>query len=249
MYHFTWFSELTGITHLLGTIGVSEEDSIAVMSAWFVCAMLIVFALLGRRGLRAAQAKGGTLQYVPDTGISARNVWEIFTEALLNLFAGVIGDKEARRFFWLFGTLFIYIMVSNMLGLIPGFLPPTENVSNNFAMALVVFVVFNGVGFARHGVGYIKHMAGPVWWLSWMILPIELIGVLFRPVSLSLRLMGNIFGDHTVFGIMSSLVPWWLPIPSIFLGLGLFVAFLQAFVFTLLSVIYVALSVAHEADH
>jgi F-type H+-transporting ATPase subunit a len=158
-----------------------------------------------------------------------------------------MGKKDARAFFWLIGGLFIYVLFGNLVSILPGGLPPTDNFSSNLALGLTVFVVFNVAGLARNGVHYVKHLLGPVWWLAPLMLVVEVIGLCVRPVSLSLRLMGNIYGDHTVFGIMSDLVP--VVIPSIFLGLGIFVSFVQAFVFTLLTCVYVSLAVAHEEGH
>jgi F-type H+-transporting ATPase subunit a len=241
---FSWIQVLPGQTEDGMLLGLHIEDAVVVLSSWLACVAVILLAILGRLGLNRARAQGGTLQYVPDTGLSVRNFFEMFTQAFFGLAESVLGKRDARTFFPLFGGLFIYILFCNLLGVIPGFLPPTQNVSNNFAMAICVFLVFNVAGLKRNGLGYIKHMAGPVWWLAWLILPIELVGVVVRPVSLSLRLMGNIVGDHTVFGIVSSLVPW--VVPSLVLALGIFVSFLQAFVFSLLTVIYIQLSVAHE---
>lgn len=250
MYHWSWVNLIPGVGddglgHALGI--EAHGASTAIASAWAVCLILIVLALFARMGLERARAKGGVEQYLPETGLSARNVMEMYTTAILNMSENLLGRKDAIKSFPLLGGLFIYIFGCNLLSVIPGGLPPTDNISNNFAMGLAVFLVFNIAGLFRNGMGYIKHMAGPVWWLAWLILPIELIGVAVRPASLSLRLMGNIVGDHTVFGIMSDLIP--VLVPSVFLALGIFVCFLQAFVFTLLSTIYIALSVAHDEEH
>ena len=247
MYHYSWVQLADGLVHAIEGLGLSHHDAVTMLSTWVVCFFLIGLALLGRLGLNKARAKGGTAQFQADRTLTMRNFWEMYTSALFNLSRTVLSDKDSRTHFWLIGGLFAYILSSNLLSVMPGGLPPTDNISNNAAMALTVFVVFNVAGVARNGMGYFKHMAGPVWWLMPGLFLFELIGVVVRPASLSLRLMGNITGDHTVFGIMSDLVP--LVIPCIFLSLGMFVSFLQAFVFTLLSVIYIGLSVAHDDDH
>jgi F-type H+-transporting ATPase subunit a len=247
MYHYSWVQFAEGAIHAIEGLGLSHHDAVTMLSSWGVCLFLIAMALLGRRGLNKARGLGGTDQFHADRTFSVRNAWEMYTEAIFSLSRSVLSDKDSRTHFWLIGGLFAYILTCNLLSVMPGGLPPTDNISNNAAMALTVFLVFNVAGVARNGMGYFKHMAGPVWWLMPALFVIELIGVIVRPASLSLRLMGNIFGDHTVFGIMSDLVP--LVVPSIFLGLGIFVSFLQAFVFTLLSAIYIALSVAHDDDH
>ena len=142
------------------------------------------------------------------------------------------------------GALFIYILFSNLLGLIPGFLPPTDNLNTNVACALTVFIFYNYQGFKAHGFAYLKHFMGPIWWLAPIMVVIEVISHLVRPASLSVRLFGNISGDHLVLGIFSSLVP--IGVPVIFLFLGLFVSVIQAFVFTLLSMVYISLATAHD---
>jgi len=131
------------------------------------------------------------------------------------------------------------------LGLIPGFLPPTDNINTNLAIALTVFVYYHIMGIKAHGVkNYLKHFMGPILWLGPLMIVIELIGHCVRPISLSLRLFGNITGDHLVLGIFSGLVP--ILVPVVFMALGLFVSFIQAFVFSLLSMIYINLATAHE---
>lgn len=248
----SWFQLIPGVFDgsLLAPLGIHDHEghiATTVFGSWLVCAVLIVLALGARAGLNKARAKGGTLQYVPASGFSLRNLFEIYVSSIRNLAGSMLDERDTRKFFPLFGALFIYILFCNLLGLLPGMLPPTENISNNFAMALVVVLVYLGVGLGRNAGPFLKHMAGPVIWLAPLIMGIELLGLLvIRPGSLSLRLMGNIVGDHMVLGIMSDLTK--VAIPSIFLGLGVFVSFLQAFVFTLLSIIYLSMSIVHD-DH
>jgi F-type H+-transporting ATPase subunit a len=252
MYHFSWVQLLEAPLHAIETlewngVAIGHNNAVAIMSSYLVAGLLILFALVARRQLTTACAAGGTLQFVPASKLSARNIFEIYVSAIMNLCTSMLSKADARRFFWLIGGLFIYILCSNLLAVIPGGLPPTDKIGTNAAMALVVFLVFNYAGIKKNGWGYLKHMAGPVWWLAWLILPIELVGLIVRPISLSLRLMGNMVGDHTVFGIMSDLT--YLVVPAIFLGLGIFVSFIQAFVFTLLSIIYIALSLGDDENH
>lgn len=244
MYHFSWVQLIEPAIHALESLGLSHDDAIRVLTTWVVAFGLIGVGLIARMGLNKAMARQGSARFVPDGGFSIRNMAEVYISGIFDLSLSVLDKKQARRHYWLIGGLFAYIFACNLFSVLPGGLPPTDNISNNAAMALVVFVVFNVSGIREQGMGYFKHMAGPVWWLAWLIFPIELVGLVVRPASLSLRLMGNIVGDHTVFGIMSDLVP--VVVPSLFLGLGIFVSFLQAFVFTLLSVIYIGLSVAHD---
>lgn len=168
-------------------------------------------------------------------------------DALVGLVDGLAEEmmgERTRHYLPLLGSLFLYILLSNLVGLIPGFVPPTSNISTNFGMSLVVFVLYNVYGFKENGAGYLKHFMGPILLLSWLMFPIEVLSHLVRPVSLAVRLMGNMFGDHMVLSIFSGLIP--VGIPVIFLALGTFVAVIQAFVFTLLSTIYIALSTAHD---
>jgi len=160
-----------------------------------------------------------------------------------NLFEQVMGSSS-KKYLPLVGSLFIYILLSNLIGLIPGLIPPTSNISTNFAISIIVFLLYNVYGFKENGSSYLRHFVGPVLALSWLIFPIEILSHLVRPVSLSVRLMGNMFGDHMVLSIFSNLMP--VGIPIIFLALGAFVSLIQALVFTLLSTIYIALSTTHE---
>ena len=211
--------------------------------------LLVGAALLGRMKLNAVTAKAGPEQYIPDAHLSIRNVWELVVGGLYDLFHDVLGDNANKGiYFGLLGGMFIFILISNLMGLVPGFAAPTGDFNLNLAMSLVVLVVFNVAGLWVNGFGYIKHMMGPVWWLMPLIFTVELLGVLVvRPVSLTLRLTGNMFGDHLVFGIMSDLT--YLVFPVAFLALGAFVCCIQALVFTLLSAVYVALATAHDESH
>ena len=249
MYHYSWL-ELTGAVEALEhALHVTQGQALAISGAWVVCFFLLFMAWIARMGLDRAIAKGGTAQFVPDGTLTVRNVFELLTEGLDGLLTSILGKHDARTFFMLLAGLFTYILANNLMGILPGFLPPTDNVNTNFAMAVVVLLVFNGVGMMRQGVGpYFKHLLGPVWWLAPLLFIVEALGLfVVRPVSLSLRLTGNIFGDHMVFGIMSELTHG-IVIPFIFLGLGIFVSFIQALVFTLLSSVYISVAATVE-DH
>jgi F-type H+-transporting ATPase subunit a len=257
--HFTWLKKISiggeslidlmqqpiGTTQLF----TNSDDAQTWLLSWLVCGILLTGALFARMGLNKAMGQGGTLQFVPDGSLTARNLFELFTGALYDLCADLLGAASAKKFFWLSAGLFIYILTSNLLGIVPGMLPPTGSMHHNIAMATVVLIMFNGAGIKVQGIGgYLKHMWGPVWWLGILIFFIELLSfAVVRPYGLSLRLTGNMFGDHQVLSIMSGLVPAVFPV--IFLGLGMFVSFIQAFVFTLLSTIYIALAVEHHDDH
>ena len=231
MHHeFTWLEWLfEGVT----------PKNIHVYSALIVAFFLIGAALLYKRSLKSAEA-----ELVPSPRLSLKNLFQVTVENVLSLMEGIIGP-DARRYFPLMGGLFIYIFVNNMLGSIPGFSSATTNVNTNLACALTVFVYYNYLGIRKQGeVNYFKHFMGPVWWIAPLLLAIELISHIVRPVTLSIRLFANLTGDHIVLGIFSDLVPLILPI--VFMAFGIFISFIQAFVFVLLSSVYIGLAVAHE---
>jgi F-type H+-transporting ATPase subunit a len=142
--------------------------------------------------------------------------------------------------------------VSNLIGLIPGFVPPTSNVNTTLGLGLTSFIMYNYYGFRAHGAAYLKHFLGPIWWLVVLMLPLELIDNFLRPLTLNLRLLMNMFADHLVLDIFTDLTR--LVVPVVFYMLGTFVSVIQAFVFTLLSLVYVSLAVGghgeeHEQEH
>lgn len=172
------------------------------------------------------------------------NIIEVLISAVFRLSEDVMGP-EARSHIPLIASLFVYILISNLIGVIPGFVPSTENINTNFSCAIVVFIYYNVVGIKRQGIKkYFRNLAGPVIWLAPLLFAIELVSHLVRPVSLSVRLFGNIFGDHMVLGMFSQLVPFLIPI--IFMGLAIFVSFMQAFVFTLLTIVYIHMALQSE---
>jgi F-type H+-transporting ATPase subunit a len=254
MYNFSWFFLLPGVEHgeMLHAIGVGEAEAggeYAVYTAGLVFVIIAVFAGLARMGLTNATSKGGTMQYVPDAGLGPRNVAELLIDGILNFAEGVLNSRDlAKRYFPLFGSVFIYVLVSNLLGLVPGFLASTGVISTNFAVALVVFVMFNYAGIKEIGIkAYLAHMAGPMLALMPFIFAVEFFSMLLRPLTLSVRLYINMFADHLLLGVSSFLTHGILA-PAFFVGLGTFVSFVQAFVFMLLTVVYIALAVG-DGDH
>ena len=196
-----------------------------VVYSWFVMILLIVLAFLAVRKIDMIPSK-------------AQNVFEIMISGMEEFMVDITGE-EGRKFFPLIATVFLYIAACNLLGLIPGFYPPTASINTTLSCALTVVIFTHVIGVKFHGAKYIKHFLGPVWWLSPLILLIELIGHLARILSLSIRLFGNITGHELVLGILFLLAGAALaPLPI--MALGIFVALLQAFVFFLLSIIYFA---------
>jgi F-type H+-transporting ATPase subunit a len=144
-----------------------------------------------------------------------------------------------------FGVL---ILVSNLMGLIPGLMSPTASTSVTFALGLTSFVYYNAIGIKENGLfGHLRHFAGPVLWLAPLMFPIELISNLVRPMSLGVRLFGNLFGDEQILGTISGLVAW--VIPALIMPLSVFVAFMQTFIFVLLSILYISEVSHHHDEH
>lgn len=220
-----------------------------MFSSWLVAFTLIGLALLGRMGLNSVMNKEGVSKYYADERLSMRNLFEMYVGFVRDLSDGMVGRKNTKIFFWFFGGLFLYILTNNLLGLLPNATSPSTSISNNLAMSLTVMVFFTIVGIRRQGFGgFFGHMMGPLLPLALLIFPLEFLGTfIIRPASLALRLAGNMNGDHTVLGIVYSVVPYGLPLAAY--GLGIFVSLVQSFVFTLLTIIYVVLSLEHDDHH
>lgn len=214
-----------------------------VAMAGIIAMLLLVTTFIARSQLvRVMKTADGGL--IPESKLTFRNFFEIIAENLYSLTESVIGHHDAPIYFPVIGSLFIFIFASNLIGLIPGFLPPTDNLNTTLALGVFVFFYYNYAGIKAHGIGYLKHFLGPMLALAPLMLIIELASHVFRPLSLALRLRGNIMGDHVVLSVFSGLVPYLLPV--IFYGLGVFVAFIQAFVFCLMTMVYISLSTAHD---
>lgn len=173
----------------------------------------------------------------------AQNFMETVIDAILNLCDENIGHHWARHFFPLIATLALFITVCNFMGLIPGFYSPTSNINTNAAMAVPIFLATHAYGIRVHGLGYLKHFVGPIrsiFALPLMILMfvIEFIGHLVRPVTLTVRLFGNMVAKHYLLVVLGVLAPW--VVPTAILLLGVLVSVIQAFVFTLLATLYLA---------
>jgi len=208
-----------------------------VAGALCVSLLLIMAALLVSRKMKRAD------YLVPEETLTLRNVMEIAVEFVAGLADDVIGPN-GRKYLPVAGSIFIFIFCCNIMGLIPGFSPPTMNLNTNAACAIVSFFAYNYYGIKEHRVKYINQFLGPLLPMAIIFLPAELFSQMFRPVTLSIRLFANMFADHNVIEAFGNLVPLLVPIP--FLFLGLFVSFLQAFVFTLLTMVYISLAVSHE---
>ena len=233
-----------------------NHKNVHIFHGLVIFSVILVFSVLYRISLKSVEN-----EVLPDGRVSVKNIFQLGVESLFKLIKGVI-PHHTEDYFPLLGAIFFYIFLSNLLGIFPGLLPPTENINTNLAVAITVFVYYHVMGVRRQGFkSYLAHFFGPslgnsigmillrFGFLAPLMFVIELISHSVRPVSLSLRLFGNINGDHMVLSTFQDLAPAWLPVPVIFLAFGIFVAFIQAFVFTLLSTIYVGLAVETHGDH
>jgi F-type H+-transporting ATPase subunit a len=229
---FTWYFLLESFFHPLSDLPEPNFTSLVVI-------LLIVALAVGfRRALRSANDP-----VIPDDRLGARNIIELLVELVVSLSDSIIG-KKGRKYVSLFGSLFIFTLIANLLGLVPGFTPPTSNLWANLGLGLVVFVAYHFYGVRENGARYFKQFVGPMLLLAPLFIIIEVFSHAFRPMSLSIRLYGNMFGDHLVLEIFSGLTK--VVIPVVFYILGTLVSVIQAAVFTILSVIYVAMAISHE---
>lgn len=240
-HEIVWTSLIPGLKQIEQALpGVEHEPAFHVSNAILIGVILIGLALIARTRIKTALEADDDL--VPDGKLTVRNLMEILVSGVYNIMEDSMGHN-APRFLFLIGSLGLFILFSNLSGLIPGFVPPTDNLNTTLACALIIFFSTHYYGFKEHGPSYLKHFVGPFWWLAWLMIPIEIISHLARPMSLSLRLFGNIMGDHTVGAIFFSLSP--LVVPVFTAVLGLFVSFVQTFVFMLLAMVYISGAIEH----
>jgi F-type H+-transporting ATPase subunit a len=195
---------------------------------------LMVFAALFRR--RLSVAAPGNLQ----------QTFEMILQGVNGLMNDIIG-AHARRFFPLIGALFFYILVGNLIGLVPGFMSPTSDINVTAGCAIVVFFYYNYQGFKTHGFRkYMAHFAGPSLAIAPLLFVIEVISHLARPFSLSVRLFGNIFAEELIIGSLNSMFPFLIALPV--MALGLFASTIQAFIFIVLTMVYIGGAVEHAHE-
>jgi F-type H+-transporting ATPase subunit a len=197
---------------LLEPLHLNEASADAIAYTWLIIIMLLVLSVVATSALKSVP---GGLQ----------NFMEVVVGGIENMIVETMGE-HGRPFFPLIATLAIFILVSNLTGLIPGFFPPTANINTTHV-----------VGIKHHGLHYLKHFMGPIAWLAPIMFFIEVIGHLSRPVSLTLRLFGNMNGHELVLMIFFGLAPFLVPLPMMLMGV--LVSFIQAFVFMLLAMIYI----------
>lgn len=224
---------------LLAVFGLRVKDPAHLLPDYLVMTLIVAILLsilLGLAGRRVSLIPGKT---------------QVVLESLIDFFEGMIVDtigEQGKKYLPLVTTVGLFIMTSNLLGLIPGFMSPTSKLNVTLGCALVVWLYYHWQGIRTQGVfGYLKHFTGSNPFLAPLLLPIEIISHFSRPVSLSMRLFGNIFSEELLILIIASIIPYLLPLP--FMAIAIFTAVIQAYVFVLLTCIYIAGAVAHEEEH
>lgn len=225
---------------IAGLFGYHPEHDVLpphIVMIVLVCIGLILFAVLVRRRL-SVDNPGGVQQGL-----------EVLFEGVLGLMGDIIG-KNPERFFPLLGALFLYIWIGNLIGLVPGFMSPTSNINVTAGMAIIVFIYYNYQGIRHHGfVKYMAHFAGPSLVIAPLLFVIEIISHMARPFSLSVRLFGNIYAEELIIGSLNAIFPLILTLPV--MALGLFASTIQAFIFIVLSMVYIggAVEAVHGEEH
>ena len=224
------------LNSLLNAVGRPAADPAHPWQNWITMEILVVLIIM-------------VLFAILKSRLSADNPGklQILFETIYEFVAGQAHDavEHSSKYVPFFGTIFIFILFMNLIGVIPGFESPTMTPAVPLALAVSVFGYYNWMGFREQGLlRYLAHFAGPVWWMAPLMIPIEIISTLARPLSLTVRLFANMFAGERVTMTFLSLT--YLAIPAVFMGLHVFVAFLQAFIFMLLAMIYVGGAVAHE---
>jgi F-type H+-transporting ATPase subunit a len=229
-----WLNQFLG--WLLGALGVHVEPGKELIPSHVVMALLVtlLIILFFKLAVRNLSLFPGKMQH--------------FLEMLYKGFQALIDDvigEEGRKFLPTLATIGIFIAVSNIIGLLPELGSPTANLNVTVGCAIFIFLYYHAQGVKKHGfLGYLKTFAGPAWWLAWLFFPIEIISHFSRPLSLSMRLFGNIFGEDLVILIIASLIPFIAPLPM--MAFAIFTSLLQAFIFVMLSAIYLAGAMAEE---
>ncbi len=218
----------------LGAIGGHEQ--FYMIASHILLAGIIVFVLV--------KLATRSMSLVPS---GMQNILEWYVESVISMGADIMGEERARKYLALVGTLGLFIFVSNMMGIIPGFESPTANINTTLTLAVIVFVYYNYEGIRENGfIHYFGHFMGPVKVLAPLMFPIEIISHLSRIISLSFRLFGNVSGDDMFLLVMLMLVPWVAPLPAFFLLF--FFGVLQTFIFMILTYVYLGGAVLLE-DH
>ncbi|MDH3726605.1 MAG: F0F1 ATP synthase subunit A [Myxococcales bacterium] len=265
----TWFSLLpfyhslqVWISKTFGPTWLEHTETLKIQPILGFAAVVLTLVIAGffiRRRLQRPEE-----HILPEGRVTPFSFIEMLVGATYNMMKDVMGPQAAKYFLPLVGTCALVIFFSNIMGLLPGFLPPTDNLTTNFAMAIVIFFATHIYGVREHGFfRYFRHFAGPplpiaiAIFIYPLMFVIETISHIVRPVTLAVRLMANMTADHMVLGIFVAAFAagamgislFWLPVPVAFYLLGCLVVVVQTLVFCLLATIYIALAIQHEEGH
>jgi F-type H+-transporting ATPase subunit a len=257
--HNTWFDFIPGI----GPLSASLQKTLGRTWTWqvfqtthfeishvLVAAVVFLHLLAGAASYSSSVHKLGDEAILPARRFGIRAIFEGLADMVFGLLEGVMGEKNARKYLPFLGSFFIFILISNLISLVPGFRAPTDTLKTNIGLAVMVFLATHILGFKEHGIRYLEQFTGhiplksPLVLLVPLMFVIEIISHLIRPATLSIRLMANMFADHAVVGVFFGLIPLLVPVPLMLLGV--FVSVVQALVFTLMSATYISLAIAHE---
>jgi len=257
--HGTWFDFIPGMGGLRDALyeplarrwtWQSFQTTHFEISHMLIAALVVLLVGLGAFSYASSVRKLGDAAILPPAKLGTRAIFEGLADMVFGVLEGVMGPKNARKYLPFLGTFFVFILFSNLISLVPGFRAPTDTLKTNVGLAVMVFLATHILGFKEHGIRYLEQFTGhlplksPLVILVPLMFVIEIISHLIRPVTLSIRLMANMFADHAVVSVFFALVPFLVPVPLMLLGV--FVSVVQALVFTLMSATYISLAVAHE---
>jgi F-type H+-transporting ATPase subunit a len=253
--HSTWLTLL--LAHMRDTLDQNAHalgDSVVghhppswrsfepLFAALFAATLVLLVALRTRSRLdRTDEA------VIPEDRLTLRTFMETFLAYFYDLAKSVMGPERAKRYFPVIGTSAMFVFFANLMALVPGMPVATSHLNITLGCALVVFVFFNAYGLSAQGMGYVKHLAGPVWWLAPLLFPLEVLSLCIRPVTLAVRLMVNMAADHVMVSLFLSLVALFIPLPIMLLSC--LVVIVQTLVFTLLACIYIGLATEGHDEH
>jgi F-type H+-transporting ATPase subunit a len=257
--HGTWFDFIPGIDGLQASLREplsrtwtwqSFQTTHFEISHMLIAALVVLLVGLGAFSYASSVRKLGEAAILPPAKLGTRAIFEGLADMVFGVLEGVMGPKNARKYLPFLGTFFVFILFSNLISLVPGFRAPTDTLKTNIGLAILIFLATHILGIKEHGLHYLEQFTGhlplksPLIVLVPLMFVIEVISHLIRPVTLSIRLMANMFADHAVVSVFFALVPFLVPVPLMLLGV--FVSVVQALVFTLMSATYISLAVAHE---
>lgn len=235
------FNKIFGkpLAFLFSLAGIEVKNPEHLVPDYIVMSLIVAAALILFFGLSSRK-----LNLIPS---KLQSILELIIQAFENLLVEVIGER-GKKYLPMVATIGLFILSCNLLGLVPGLMSPTSKLNVTVGCALTVFVYYHWQGIKSQGLfKYLKHFTGPIPLLAPLLLPIEIISHFSRPVSLSIRLFGNIFAEELLILVIASIIPFLLPLP--FMAMAIFTAIIQAFVFVLLASIYIGGAVAHEEEY